>query len=136
MPSGPRFELFKSLGINYYGFHVRKNKIYDYLSVGVCSVLIGTTIYLGLWIPNHEVCKLRLQLAPVHDYASLPSCETGSTTFTYAYLLYLSTQFLSARTTLNKLVSQGRITFFHPDQCPWKQKSNPFGAKLNNQCKI
>ncbi|UVC54111.1 hypothetical protein MACJ_003444 [Theileria orientalis] len=48
MPSGPRFELFKSLGINYYGFHVRKNKIYDYISAGVCSVLIGTTIYLGV----------------------------------------------------------------------------------------
>lgn len=47
MGSGPRFELFKALGINYYGFHVKKNKIYDYLSFGVCSVLIGTTIYLG-----------------------------------------------------------------------------------------
>ncbi|KAF5153420.1 putative integral membrane protein [Theileria parva strain Muguga] len=48
MGSGPRFELFKALGINYYGFHVKKNKIYDYLSFGVCSVLIGTTIYLGV----------------------------------------------------------------------------------------
>ncbi|GFE54187.1 hypothetical protein BaOVIS_015910 [Babesia ovis] len=48
MKGGARFEIFRALGINYYGFHVRKNKIYDYISVVVCTSLIGTSIYLGV----------------------------------------------------------------------------------------
>lgn len=48
MKGGARFEVFRALGINYYGFHVRKNKVYDYISYVICTTLIGTSVYLGI----------------------------------------------------------------------------------------
>lgn len=48
MKGGARFEVFRALGLNYYGFHVRKNKIYDRISFVVCCTLIGTSVYLGI----------------------------------------------------------------------------------------
>lgn len=48
MAVGPRFEVFKSLGLNYYGFHVRKEKVYNVLSLGISTVLIGFTTYMAV----------------------------------------------------------------------------------------
>lgn len=79
MKGGARFEVFRALGLNYYGFHVRKNKIYDRISFVVCCTLIGTSVYLGM-LGMFDIIALRnllrIHLAAIYELIALSSRAT------------------------------------------------------------
>ncbi|CTQ40819.1 conserved Plasmodium protein, unknown function [Babesia microti strain RI] len=43
----PRFQLFNYFRINYYSFHLKKERFYDYMCIGISSALVGYTAYLA-----------------------------------------------------------------------------------------
>ncbi|EKX73695.1 hypothetical protein BEWA_037310 [Theileria equi strain WA] len=93
MAAGPRFEVFKALGLNYYGFHVRKEKVYNVFAAGISTFLLGFTAYMAvtfvcnwrstiLFVRYHNA-KLELeregyikQISEARDKGLLPPRET------------------------------------------------------------